>query len=131
VSRLDISPPGLEREVRRLSGGNQQKVVLAKWLHRSGRVLVFDEPTQGIDVGAKAEIFALIRELAAEGRGIIVICSDFAELEAACTRIVALHEGTVAGELSGGKITEDALIRLVYRPGEAVGAGSSSGADAR
>jgi ABC-type sugar transport system ATPase subunit len=131
VSRLDISPPGLEREVRRLSGGNQQKVVLAKWLHRSGRVLVFDEPTQGIDVGAKAEIFALIRELAAEGKGIIVICSDFAELEAACTRIVALHEGTVAGELSGGKITEDALIRLVYRPGEAGRAGSSSGADAR
>ena len=115
VSRLHIATPNLEREVRRLSGGNQQKVVLAKWLHRSGRVLIFDEPTQGVDVGTKTEIFALIRELAADGKGIVVICSDFAELEAVCTRIVALHEGAVAGELSGNEITEDALVRLVYR----------------
>jgi ribose transport system ATP-binding protein len=115
VSRLDIATPDLEREVRRLSGGNQQKVVLAKWLHRSGRVLIFDEPTQGVDVGAKAEIFDLIRELAAEGKGIILICSDFAELEAVCTRVVAIHEGTVSGELRGSEITEDAMIRLAYR----------------
>jgi ribose transport system ATP-binding protein len=129
VSRLDITTPGLEREVRRLSGGNQQKVVLAKWLHRSGRMLIFDEPTQGVDVGAKAEIFALIRELAAEGKGIIVICSDFAELETVCTRIVAIHEGTATGELSGGEITEDALIRLAYRMGETpeAAAGSAMG----
>ena len=124
ASRLDITPPGLEREVRRLSGGNQQKVVLAKWLHRSGRVLIFDEPTQGVDVGAKLEIFALIRELAAEGKGIIVICSDFAELEAVCTRIVVIREGSVAGELAAGEITEEALIRLAYRitetPAEAI-----------
>ena len=124
ASRLDITPPGLEREVRRLSGGNQQKVVLAKWLHRSGRVLIFDEPTQGVDVGAKLEIFALIRELAGEGKGIIVICSDFAELEAVCTRIVVIREGSVAGELTAGEITEEALIRLAYRiaetPAEAI-----------
>ena len=124
ASRLDITPPGLEREVRRLSGGNQQKVVLAKWLHRSGRVLIFDEPTQGVDVGAKLEIFGLIRELAAEGKGIIVICSDFAELEAVCTRIVVIREGSVAGELAAGEISEDALIRLAYRiaetPAEAI-----------
>lgn len=115
VTRLDIATPDLERQVRRLSGGNQQKVVLAKWVLRSGRVLIFDEPTQGVDVGAKVEIFALIRELAEEGKGIILICSDFAELEAICTRVVALHEGTLSGELEGDEISEDALIRLAYR----------------
>jgi ribose transport system ATP-binding protein len=115
VDRLDIATPDLERQVRRLSGGNQQKVVLAKWVLRSGRVLIFDEPTQGVDVGAKVEIFALIRELADEGKGIILICSDFAELEAICTRVVALHEGTLSGELDGDEISEDALIRLAYR----------------
>ena len=130
VSRLDIATPGLEREVRRLSGGNQQKVVLAKWLHRSGRMLIFDEPTQGVDVGAKAEIFALIRELAAEGKGVIVICSDFAELEAVCTRIVALHEGTVAGELAGDEITEDALVRLAYRMSDRRDVGAATAGDA-
>jgi ABC-type sugar transport system ATPase subunit len=119
VSRLDIATPDIERQVRRLSGGNQQKVVLAKWLHRSGRVLIFDEPTQGVDVGAKAEIFALIRELAEEDKGVILICSDFAELEAVCTRVIALREGMVSGELEGDAISEDALIRLVYRVGSA------------
>jgi ribose transport system ATP-binding protein len=125
ATRLAIVPPGLEREVRRLSGGNQQKVVLAKWLHRSGPMLIFDEPTQGIDVGGKAEIFALIRELAAEGKAIIVICSDFAELAAICTRIVAIHEGTVSGELSRAEITEDALVRLAYRMHNAPDAATS------
>ena len=72
-------------------------------------MLIFDEPTQGVDVGAKLEIFALIRELAAEGKGIIVICSDFAELEAVCTRIVVIREGSVAGELAAGEITEDGV----------------------
>jgi ABC-type sugar transport system ATPase subunit len=114
ATRLDIKPPGLEREVRRLSGGNQQKVVLAKWLHRAGKVLVFDEPTQGIDVGAKAEIFALIHELADEGKAIIVICSDFSELELLCDRVVAVREGRVRGSLEGDEITEEALLRMAY-----------------
>jgi ABC-type sugar transport system ATPase subunit len=114
AERLAIATPGIEREVRRLSGGNQQKVVLAKWLQKSGRVLVFDEPTQGVDVGAKAEIFALIQELAREGRGIVVISSDFAELVTACTRVVALREGRVSGTLTAPHITEEALVRLAY-----------------
>ena len=128
VDRLDIATPDLERQVRRLSGGNQQKVVLAKWVLRSGRVLIFDEPTQGVDVGAKVEIFALIRELAEEGKGIILICSDFAELEAICTRVVALHEGTLSGELEGDEISEDALIRLAYRPLDEVPHDDATGA---
>ena len=119
IERLAIVTPGLEREVRRLSGGNQQKVVLAKWLHRSGRVLIFDEPTQGVDVGAKAEIFALMRQLAGEGRGIVFISSDFAEVALICTRVVTLREGRVSGELSAPQITEEALVRLAYGAAEA------------
>lgn len=126
ASRLDIKSPDLDREVRRLSGGNQQKVVLAKWLHRTGRVLIFDEPTQGVDVSTKAEIFSLIHELADEGKAVIVICSDFSELEALCTRVVTVHEGRVLAGLSAPDITEETLVRLAYgtlEPVEAGGAG--------
>jgi ribose transport system ATP-binding protein len=112
--RLAITAPGVEQEVRRLSGGNQQKVVLAKWLQRTGRVLIFDEPTQGVDVGTKAELFSLIQGLAGAGRAVIVISSEFAELVTICTRIVALREGRVSGSLEAPNITEDALVRLAY-----------------
>lgn len=119
VSRLSITTAGLEQEAQRLSGGNQQKVVLAKWLRRSDRVLIFDEPSQGIDVGSKAEIFALIRELAAAGHGIIVISSDFAELAAVCTRVIGIREGFVTGAVEAPEITESALVRLAYVPADA------------
>jgi ABC-type sugar transport system ATPase subunit len=114
AERLEIATPNIEQEVRRLSGGTQQKVVLAKWLHRDGRVLVFDEPTQGVDVGAKAEIFSLVRKLAAAGRGIVVISSDFAELVSVCTRVVALREGRVSGEVEAPHVTEEVLVRFAY-----------------
>ena len=114
VQRLGITTPGVEREVSRLSGGNQQKVVLAKWLQQIGRIMIFDEPSQGIDVGAKTEMFALIQGLAAEGRGVIAISSDFAELAAICTRVVVLREGRVSGVLAAPAVTEDALVRLAY-----------------
>jgi ABC-type sugar transport system ATPase subunit len=116
VERLSIETPGLEQEARRLSGGNQQKVVLAKWLQRPDRVLLFDEPSQGIDVGAKAEIFGLIERLAAEGRGIILISSDFAELAEVCTRVIGLREGRVTGVVEAPGITETELVRLAYAP---------------
>jgi ABC-type sugar transport system ATPase subunit len=116
VERLAIATPGIEQQARRLSGGNQQKVVLAKWLQCGGRLLIFDEPTQGIDVGAKEEIFALIRELADAGRAVIVILSEFSECERLCTRVVALREGIVSGTLEGSEITEEAMIRLAYAP---------------
>ena len=127
ATRLDIRTPGLEQEVRRLSGGNQQKVVLAKWLHRTGRVLIFDEPTQGVDVGAKAEIFALIHELADEDKAILVICSDFSELETLCTRVAIVHEGRVLDGPSAPDITEEALVRLAYGALEPVGASTGGG----
>ena len=116
VERLSIRTSGLEQEARRLSGGNQQKVVLAKWLQRLDRVLIFDEPSQGVDVSAKAEIFGLIEQLAAEGRGIILISSDFAELAAVCTRVLGLREGRVTGVVETPGITETELVRLAYAP---------------
>jgi len=114
IERLGIRTPSDTQEVRRLSGGNQQKVVLAKWLERTERVLIFDEPTQGVDVGAKEEIFSLIRAVADTGRAAIVISSDFSELVGLCTRVVALREGRVSGTAEGEEITEDTLVRLAY-----------------
>jgi ribose transport system ATP-binding protein len=114
VGTLRIRTPGIEQEVRRLSGGNQQKVVLAKWLTRDAKVMIFDEPTQGVDVHAKAEIFALIRESVAGGRGAIVISSDFAELVSLAHRVIVLREGAVVGHLAGSEIGEAAIVRLTY-----------------
>jgi len=114
VARLQIETAGLEQEARRLSGGNQQKVVLAKWLQRPDRVLVFDEPSQGVDVGAKAEIFGLIEGLAAAGRGVILISSDFAELATVCTRVIGIREGRVSGIVEAPGIAESELVSLAY-----------------
>ncbi len=114
IERLRIRTPGPEQAVRRLSGGNQQKVVLAKWLERTERILIFDEPTQGVDVGAKEEIFSFVRGLAEAGRAVIVISSDFGELVGLCTRVIALREGRVSGTVQGSDISEEALVRLAY-----------------
>jgi ABC-type sugar transport system ATPase subunit len=115
AKRLAIPERGVDQEVRRLSGGTQQKVVFAKWLERHGTVFMFDEPTQGVDVGAKAELFTLIQSLAVRGRrGVILISSDFAELAQTCHRVVVLREGRVSGVLEAPNITEDLLIRLAY-----------------
>ncbi len=116
IERLSITAAGLEQETRRLSGGNQQKVVLAKWLQRTDLVLMFDEPSQGVDVGAKAEIFGLIERLATTGVGVIVISSDFAELAAVCTRVIGIREGRVSGTVEAPGITESGLLRLAYAP---------------
>jgi ribose transport system ATP-binding protein len=113
-AHLAIPTAALEREARRLSGGTQQKVVLAKWLQRAGKIVIFDEPTQGVDVEAKAELYAIVRHLAEEGRAVIVISSDFAELAQICTRVVVLREGQVSGVLEGEHVSEDALVRLAY-----------------
>ena len=116
IAQLAIRTPTDTQAVRRLSGGNQQKVVLAKWLQRGEHILIFDEPTQGVDVGAKEEIFALIRQMAADGRAAIVISSDFSELVGLCHRVIALREGRVVGEVDGAELSEDALVRLAYAP---------------
>jgi ribose transport system ATP-binding protein len=102
---------GIGDPVSSLSGGNQQKVAIAKQLSVKPKIVVMDEPTRGIDVGAKVEIHKLLRELAQSGIGVIVISSELPELIGLCDRVVVIREGRVAGELEG-EMTEEAVIRL-------------------
>jgi ribose transport system ATP-binding protein len=110
--RLRIATPGVTQTVRNLSGGNQQKVALAKWLLVNPRVLIVDEPTRGIDVGAKAEVHHLLREVARSGAAVIVISSDLPEVLALANRILVMREGRIAGELNGAGATEASVMRL-------------------
>ncbi len=105
----------VDRLVRELSGGNQQKVVLARWLLRSCKVLFLDEPTRGVDVGAKAEIYKVISDLAAEGLGIVMVSSEFPELLGFCDRILVLRDGHVVHEAPGSELTEEEILNLVVR----------------
>jgi ABC-type sugar transport system ATPase subunit len=98
--------------VRNLSGGNQQKVVLAKWLLVNPKVLIVDEPTRGIDVGAKTEVHALLREVARNGAAVIVISSDLPEVLAVADRIIVMREGRISGELNGAGASEETVLRL-------------------
>jgi ribose transport system ATP-binding protein len=111
VRRVDLRPPLLERPLKLYSGGNQQKVVLAKWLRNEPNVLLLDEPTQGVDVGAKAAIYDLIAASADSGAGVLVSSSDTKELIMLCDRVVVLRDGRVAAELSGPHLTEAQLVR--------------------
>ncbi|MDB4917429.1 MAG: transporter related protein [Gemmatimonadetes bacterium] len=112
-NRLRVRTPSLDAVVAGLSGGNQQKVVLAKWLAAKPEVLILDEPTRGVDVGAKAEIHALIGELAAQGTAVLVISSELPEVLRLADRIIVLREGRVAGELARAAATQSALLRLM------------------
>ena len=112
--RLHIRTPDVDTPVERLSGGNQQKVVIGKWLSRSLRVLILDEPSRGVDIGARREIHRIIRELAAEGLSVIVISSETEELPGLCDRVLVLVEGRVAAELHGAAITREALTQASY-----------------
>ena len=109
---INIKTPSTEMRAANLSGGNQQKVALAKWLTFSPRVLIFDEPTRGIDVGAKAEIYQLIRKLAAEGVSVIVISSEMEEVLGISDRIAVMHEGRLTGILDRPQFSEEAVMRL-------------------
>jgi ribose transport system ATP-binding protein len=110
--KLQVRAEGLAQTVGLLSGGNQQKVVLGKWLARRPHVLICDEPTRGIDVGAKAEVYALLDELAANGVGILMISSDLEEILGVSDRVLVLHEGRLAGELSRDRLSEEAIMHL-------------------
>jgi ribose transport system ATP-binding protein len=111
-ARLRVKAPSIEAKVANLSGGNQQKVVLAKWLSLGPKVLIFDEPTRGIDVGAKAEIYHLMRELASTGVAIMVISSDMEEVLGIGDRVAVMHEGMITGILARRDCTEEAIMRL-------------------
>ena len=112
VEQLDIRTPSLRTPVEALSGGTQQKVVVARWLETEARVLFFDEPTRGIDVGAKAELFKLMGTLAAEGKAIVLISSYLPELTNMCDRIVVLRDGRTVGEMSRNEFDEERIMAL-------------------
>ena len=110
VEKLDIRTPGLRQKVGNLSGGNQQKVVIARWLTLAPQVLILDEPTRGVDVGAKAEIHSLMRQLAAEGVGVLVISSELPEILGVSDRVLVMHEGRITGEFSREEATQDKIM---------------------
>lgn len=111
VQQLNISTPSVEQEIRRLSGGNQQKALVAKWLSIKPKILIVDEPTRGIDVSAKKEIHFLLRRLAEEGVGIIMISSELPEVLGMSDRILVMHEGAIAAEINAADATEENIIK--------------------
>ena len=113
---LNTVPDDVDRIVRLLSGGNQQKVVLARWLLRECRVLLLDEPTRGVDVGAKAEIYRLISELSAAGLAVVVVSSEMEELMGLSTRILIMREGELVAEVDGERATEVELLSHAVAP---------------
>lgn len=110
VERIELKPPLPERPLQLFSGGNQQKIVIAKWLRTKPRALLLDEPTQGVDVGAKAAIYALIDQAAATGTGVLVSSSDIKELMTLCDRVLVFREGIVAAELSRHELSDARLV---------------------
>ena len=107
---LNLKMAGLLEPVSSLSGGNAQKVVLGKWLMRKPKLLLLDDPTKGVDVGTKAEFYALLTQLCAEGKTILFYSSDDEELVGLCDRVLVLHDGMICAELSGSSLTKENLI---------------------
>jgi ribose transport system ATP-binding protein len=112
VDALSIKTPGIEQKVKNLSGGNQQKVVIGKWLTADTEILIFDEPTRGIDVGAKSEIYKLLNDLAREGKSIIMISSELPEILRMSHRVIAMCEGRITGELPIEEATQEKIMKF-------------------
>jgi ribose transport system ATP-binding protein len=112
IQKLQLRPPNPRQSVQSLSGGNQQKVVLAKWLLLQPRALLLDEPTRGVDVGAKEEIYHLIEQAAEGGAAVLFVSSELPEVLGLADRILIMHEGRMAGELSRTVANEEAVMRL-------------------
>lgn len=115
VDALKIKTTSLASLAKSLSGGNQQKVVVAKWLLRDTDILIFDEPTRGIDIGAKDEICNLLTELADMGKSVIMISSEMQEILRVCDRIIVMHEGEITGELDAETETQEDIMRLASK----------------
>jgi ribose transport system ATP-binding protein len=113
TARLDVRPADVTRPTRTLSGGNQQKVVLARWLLQGCRVLLLDEPTRGVDVGARSEIYALVRELAAAGVAVVMVSSEVPEVLGLADRVLVVREGRVVHEAPAGELDEGRVLDLV------------------
>ena len=112
IKKLRIATPSPRRAAQVLSGGNQQKVVIGKWLTADARLFIFDEPTRGIDVGAKAEIFALMYDLVENGAAVLMISSELSEIVNVCDRAYVMREGRIAGELPRDRLTEENILQL-------------------
>ena len=113
--RMNVKTPSLETSIDSLSGGNQQKVIFAKWMLRNPDVLILDEPTRGIDVGAKYEIYKLITELAKENRAVLIISSELPELIGMCDRIYVMASGKISGEIDRENATQEAIMKLAIK----------------
>ncbi len=120
VAALAIKTPSLQQRVKNLSGGNQQKVIIGKWLTADTSVLIFDEPTRGIDVGAKSEIYHLLNSLAQQGKSIIMISSELPEILRMSHRVVVMCEGRITGELNVAEATQEKIMQYATRRGEAL-----------
>jgi simple sugar transport system ATP-binding protein len=119
IKSLDIRPPSADKPIKLLSGGNQQKAILARWLATDPRLLILDEPTRGIDIGAHAEILKMIEKLCAEGMSLVVISSELEELTAVAHRVVVLSDRRHVAELVGGQVTTDNILQAIASRTEA------------
>jgi L-arabinose transport system ATP-binding protein len=126
VEKLTIKTPSTRQLMRNLSGGNQQKSILARWLSRHARVFLMDEPTRGIDVGTKSEIYSIMYDLAESGLGVIMVSSELPEILGVCDRIIVMREGVIAGEVTRDEASEELLLKLALPDSAAAGAAQTA-----
>ena len=131
IKLLAIKTASIDTPVGALSGGNQQKVVIAKWLMRGPRIILLNDPTRGIDVGTKQEIYRLLRRLADDGAAILLYSTDYAELIGCCDRVLVVYDGAIRRELAGHEITEHALISSALNIDSASGEAGAASAMSR
>ena len=112
---MHTKTPSIQQNVGNLSGGNQQKVLLAKWMFAEPDVLILDEPTRGIDVGAKYEIYQIINDMVSQGKAVIMISSELPELLGMCDRIYVMNEGKMAGEFSAEEVTQEKIMSAILK----------------
>ena len=115
IESMRVKTPSAKSAIKNLSGGNQQKVILGRWLLTDPQVLLLDEPTRGIDVGAKYEIYELILDLAKQGRGVIMVSSEMPEIMGVCDRIIVMSGGRIAGEVDGKNCTQEQIMGLAAK----------------
>ena len=118
--KLNIKCSSIQQLALNLSGGNQQKVVLSKWLFANPEILILDEPTRGIDVGAKYEIYTIINRLASEGKGIILISSELPEILGVCDRIYVMRDGKIVGEMPASEASQEKVMKYIMTQQEVV-----------
>lgn len=127
IDRLEVTPRSSAALPRQLSGGNQQKLVIARWLHAGARLVILDEPGQGVDIGAKEQILRAVRELAEQGRAVIVVSQELEELQQVADRVLVMRRGAIAGELRAAELTEERVVSLAMGAG-GDGAGAATAA---